>query len=166
MLALQINSMKHFMNHLLVQDTFDLFLLEEATLRTANTYQIDGHMNTKFFSKEELEQGIPAYDFQPWSEIKGLCFHLIKGKNTPLYFKFVFQLKPEKSKALLTKSGLDMDVLQLKALLLNIRYDGTKNILTTGSSYHTFVLNKEPDQIWDKTLTSYLDSKGIAYSLL
>ena len=166
MLALQINSMKHFMNHLLVQDTFDLFLLEEATLRTANTYQIDGHMNPEFFSKEELEQGISPYDFQSWSEIKGLCFHLIKGKNTPLYFKFVFQLKPEKSKALLAKSGFDMDAMQLKAFLLNIRYDGTKTILTTGSSYHTFVLSKEPDQLWDKAFTSYLDAKSIEYTLL
>ncbi len=31
MIALQITSMKNFMNHLLVADTFNPFLLEEAT---------------------------------------------------------------------------------------------------------------------------------------
>ena len=37
MIALQITSMKNFMNHLLVADTFDPFLLEEATISTALT---------------------------------------------------------------------------------------------------------------------------------
>ena len=34
MIALQITSMKNFMNHLLVADTFDPFLLEEPSRRT------------------------------------------------------------------------------------------------------------------------------------
>lgn len=33
------------MNHLLVADTFDPFLLEEATISTALTVTIDGHIN-------------------------------------------------------------------------------------------------------------------------
>ena len=43
MIALQITSMKQFMSQLLAGDTFDVFLLEEATLTTAFTIQIDGH---------------------------------------------------------------------------------------------------------------------------
>ena len=43
MIALQITSTKNFMNHLLVADTFDPFLLEEATISTALTVTIDGH---------------------------------------------------------------------------------------------------------------------------
>lgn len=54
MLALQITSMKAFMNHLLVADTFENFLLAEATVSTANTYQIDGHINKDFYTQEEL----------------------------------------------------------------------------------------------------------------
>ena len=41
MLALKIISNKIFMNQLLVADTFDNFLLAEATISAANTYQID-----------------------------------------------------------------------------------------------------------------------------
>ena len=50
MIALQITSMKNFMNHLLVADTFDPFLLEEATVSTALTVTIDGHINKDFYS--------------------------------------------------------------------------------------------------------------------
>lgn len=51
----------------------------------------------------------------------------------------------------------------IKALVLTIRFDGTKTLLTTGTSYTTFVLSKEPDQIWDKVLQKYLAGKGISF---
>lgn len=51
MIALQITSMKNFMNHLLVADTFDPFLLEEATVSTALTVTIDGHINQGLLSR-------------------------------------------------------------------------------------------------------------------
>ena len=41
MIALQITSMKQFMNHLLVADTFEPFLLEEAVISTASNFTID-----------------------------------------------------------------------------------------------------------------------------
>lgn len=166
MLALQITSMKPFMNQLLAGDAFDIFLLEEATVSTANTYTIDGHINTCFFPEEERTAEKLPYEFQPWSEIKGLCFNLIKGKHTPLFFKFVFHLKPEKTAALLSQGQSSFDISQLKALVLTVKYDGNKAILTTGSSYHTFIMDKEPDMIWDKAVTKYLSEKGITYENL
>ncbi len=171
MLALEIASMKNFMSHLLSQDTFDAFLLEEATINTANCYTIDGHMNEDFFPPEERDSGHIPYAFRPWSEIKGLCFDLIKGKYTPLYFKFVLQLKPEKTAALLQQANGSPqehcpELAQVKALVLNIRYDGSKAVLTTGTSYHTFVMDKEADRLWDNALCRYLDAKGIGYEKL
>lgn len=165
MLALQISSMKTFMNQLLTGDTFDGFLLEEAIISTANTYTIDGRINRDFFSAEELENNCCPYEFQPWSDSKGLCFHLIKGKHTPLFFKFVLHLKPEKTSALLDKSS-GIDASQVKALVLNIKYDGAKAVLTTGTAYHTFVLSREADLLWDKALVTFLSSKEIAYEEL
>ena len=50
--------------------------------------------------------------------------------------------------------------------MLNIRYDGTKATLTTGTALHTFHLSKMPDAIWDRALGRYLDGKGIAYEEL
>jgi hypothetical protein len=168
MLALEVVSMKNFMNHLLSGDTFDIFLLEEAAISTACSYTIDGHINADFFPPEERGSEHIPYEFRPWSELKGLCFDLIKGRYTPLYFKFVLQLKPEHMQQLLgienkTAAG---DASQVKALVLNIRYDGSKAILTTGTSYHTFVMSREADLIWDKAVCKYLDQKGIGYEKL
>lgn len=163
MTALQITSMKNFMSQLLASDTFDCFLLEEAVISTANTYTIDGRINRAFFSGEEQDAGTLPYDFRPWSEIKGLCYDLIKGRRTPLFFRFVLHLKPEKAAALLEKENCSVDPSQIKALVLTIRYDGSKALLTTGTSFHSFVLSKEPDAIWDKALAKYLSRKGIGY---
>lgn len=166
MIALQITSMKQFMNQLLTADTFDMFLLEEAVISTACTFTIDGHMNRDFFSSGDGKPAELSYDFRPWSEIRGLCFDLIKGKRTPLFFRFVLHLMPEKAAALLTKEGSDVDPSLVKALVLNIRYDGTKAVLTTATAYQTFLPSKEPDAIWDKALMKYLEGKGIPTSFL
>lgn len=166
MLALQITSMKTFMNQLLAGDTFDIFLLEEAVISTANTYTIDGHINVDFYPMEERGNDCLPYEFQCWSEIKGLCFNLIKGKNTPLFFKFVLHLKPEKAAALLTRENSSVDASQVRALVLNIKYDGSKAMLTTGTSYHTFVMSKDPDNIWDKAVAKYLANKEIQFEEL
>lgn len=164
MLALQITSMKSFMQHLLISTTFDSFLLEEATISTENTYTIDGRRNLDFFSKEEQESAdFCPYEFTPWSNIKGLCFHLIKGKHTPLFFKFVLYLKSEQIEQLLKKENCSVPPEQVKALVLTIKYDGEKAVLTTGTSYHTFLMTKEPELIWDKAITQYLSQKEIAF---
>ena len=166
MLALQITSLKNFMNQLLAGDIFDPFLLEEAVVSTAVTYTIDGHLNREFFPPEERDTESLPYEFQPWSNIKGLCFDLIKGRHTPLYFKFVLHLKPEKASALLEKELPGADISQIKALVLTIKYDERGAVLTTGTAYHTFVMSKEPDTVWDKALSRYLSGKGILFESL
>lgn len=166
MTALQITSLKQFMNHLLILETFDTFLLEEAVITTANTFSIDGRINRDFYSGDEAEAMEALPEFRPWSEIKGLCFDLIKGRRTPLFFRFVLHLTPEKATELLQREGDETAPSQVKALVLNIRYDGSKAVLTTGTAFHTFVLSKEADMIWDHALKKYLDDKGISYETL
>lgn len=167
MLALQITSMKLFMNQLLVNDSFDIFLLEEAAISTANTFTIDGHINPGFYSPEELSSiHSPEYEYTPWSLCRNLCFQLIKGKNTPLSFKFVFQLKPEITRRLLERENCSVDISQIKALVATVRYDGTKAMITSGCAYRTFVMSQEVQIIWDKTLAKYLDDRGIPYEIL
>lgn len=166
MTAFQITSMKHFMNRLLLSDSFNIFLLEEAVIGTANTFTIDGHVNRDFFRTGDDEEPDGLLEFRFWGEMKGLCFDLIKGKRTPLFFRFTLQLAPDKAAALLRSQNCDVDPGQVKALALNIRYDGTKAILTTATAYHTFLPSKEPDIIWDRALAGFLDREGIAYETL
>ena len=165
MIALEVTSMKQFMNHLLVADTFEPFLLEEAVVSTGCTFTIDGHVNREFYGDSE-DAPAPSLDFRPWGELKGLCFDLIKGRRTPLFFRFVLHLMPEKAAALLEKEECDIASDQVKALVLNIRYDGSKAVITTGTAYHTFLLSKEADAIWDRAARQYLSGKGISYEEL
>ena len=166
MIALQIKSMKQFMNHLLVADTFEPFLLEEAVISTASTFTIDGHVNKEFYDDDDNLSSDQIREFRPWGELKGLCFNLMKGKRTPLFFRFVLHLMPEKAAALLEKENCDVAPSEIRALAINIRYDGSKAMLTTGTAYHTFLLSKEPDAIWDRAMRKYLDGKGIEYEEL
>ena len=166
MTALQITSMKIFMSKLLASESFDIFLLEEAVIGTANTFTIDGRINKEFFHQENDEDVLEIPEFRPWSELRNLCFDLIKGKRTPLFFRITFQLKPDLAASLLKKENCDIPPEQVKALALNIRYDGSKAVLTTATAYHTFLLSKEPDAIWDRALSKYLDREGIAYDVI
>ena len=52
MIALQIENTGSFMSKLLRSECFDLFLLEEAVIRKAATWKIDGHMNHAFLAAQ------------------------------------------------------------------------------------------------------------------
>ena len=166
MLALQITSNKKFMSDLLAGDVFDIFLLEEATIATSITTSIEGRINTDFYPVADRTPELLPYEYQCWSEIKGLCYQLIKGRHTPLYFKIVLQLKPDKMKDMLIKEKLSFEDSKLKSLILTIKYDGGKTVLTTGSSYTTFVMDKTADVVWDRQISKYLAIKGIAFEIL
>ena len=54
MLALNIPELKNFMNQLLCSDTFDHFLLKEATIQKDAVWNFDGTVTPDFYSSEEL----------------------------------------------------------------------------------------------------------------
>lgn len=164
MLALQITSTKAFMNHLLAGTAFDQFLLAEGTISTANTYTIDGHINKEFYNGDDTVS-LP-YELSAWADMKSFFFQLIKGKRTPLYFKLVLHLKPETVSRLFAAGECTVAPEQVKALVLNIKYDGSSAILTTATAFHTFLMNKEPDLLWDKAVTQFLTGEGISFEIL
>ncbi len=155
MLALRITSLTNFMNQLLTGDVFDPFLLEEAVIAMAVTYTIDGHIHKEFYPEEERGADMLPYELKPWSEVKGLCFDLIKGRRTPLHFKFVLHLKPEQTVKLFAKEQV-ADPSVVKALALTVKYDEKGALLTTGIAYNTFVMDREPERIWDRAVLQYL----------
>lgn len=163
MLALQIDSLKTFMSAMLTGELFDSFLLEEASISTAATYTIDGRINKDFFPPEEREdKELHPYEFALWKDMKNICFDLIKGKHTPLRFHFVLQLVPSYTASVLEKGGSSVSADFIKAFVLNIRFDGEKILLYTGTSYTTFLADKEPERLWDAAFKQFLYKKGIA----
>lgn len=165
MTILEITSLKPLMNQLLAGDAFDDFLLVEAHVRTALTYTVDGRINTQFYPAEERGTDHIPYEFQPWGEVKGLFFDLIKGKHTPLSFQFVLHYKPEAARALLSQASCGEAASLLRALVLTLRYDGAKASVVTGTSYDTFVRNREPDEAWDRFVSGFFTKKGISYEI-
>lgn len=167
MLALQVTSLKNFMNALLVGDLFDIFLLEEALIATSATYTIDGRINKDFYTIEEWsDKNEHPFEFATWQSIKSTCFDLIKGKRTPLQFKFVFQLMPIHTASIIKSENSTVTPDLIKAFVVTVKYDGEKVNLFTGTSYTTFVMDKEPEKQWDAALLQFLYKKGIAYEVI
>ena len=159
MIALQITELKSFMGKLLATNTFDDFLLQEATLQMGIGYVIDGHINEAFYQTEE-DQATERLPFITYSEVRGTLFDLIKGKRTPLGFQVLLQLPPKRCNRLFPE-GLQTHL--IKGLVMNIRYDGSKALITSGISYSTFSLDKAPELIWDEAMMTFLRSAGIAF---
>ena len=157
MIALQIRHIKDFMNKLLIQDTFDRFLVSEASVTTFATFTVDGEFYPDFYAPEEA-QGLRASGRRQvlWKEIKPFCFSIIRGKRTPLSFKFVFQLPQEEVSLLTAKSSPDLSAEDAFGLYLNCQYNGETLTLTTGSSLRLFTMDKSLDQAWDKMLMEFL----------
>lgn len=158
MIALKLTSVKDFMSHLLLQETFDNFLFIEGEIVTFNTFTIDGYIQKAFFPEEDAPP-----EYSSWKMLRDYCFTLIKGKKTPLSFKFIFSLSPRNIARLIAQNNLDYTPDQVQGLYLNIRYDGTTLQCVTGTSLKTFTMDKSLEQAWDTMVQKYLSQKQISY---
>lgn len=167
MIALKISNIKQFMGKLLASEEFDSFMLEEAAISTYNTFMIDGHQNRDFYTTEEWEdKEMRPYDFTTWKQIRPICFSLIKGTHTPSAFKFILHLIPDYTASVLKNGDTSVTPQQIKALVLTVKYDGTVLTLITGTSFHTFIMDKTVDVLWDNAIRQFLDKRGINYEEL
>lgn len=166
MIALQIQDIKDFMNRLLLKETFDPFLVVEATITTYNTFHIDGRLKPDYYSSEERETlNLTERPFSRWQELRPFCLELIKGKRTPLSFQFTFQLSPENTKKLLIQTESTFSPQDISGLILNIRYDSNGLICTTALSLNIFTMDKSLDHSWDQMVQKFLLKQEIAFTL-
>ena len=165
MVALQIQDIKIFMNKLLLSQTFDNFLLVEGSITTYNTFRIEGRVHKDFFSVEEIEEkNLENREFSLWKEVKPFCLELIKGKKTPLGFKFTFQLSKENTAKLLASSGItSIHPENISGLLLNIRYDNSTLNVVTATNLSLFTLDKSLEHAWDDMVKRFLKQQEISF---
>ena len=161
MISLHLTSVKDFMSHLLLSETFDSFLFIEGEIVTFNTFTIDGFIQKPFFPEEE---DLPEYS--SWKSLRDYCFSLIKGKKTPLSFKFIFSLSPKNIARLIEQNNLDFQRGQVQGLYMNIRYDGTMLQCITGTSLKSFSMDKSLEHAWDNMVQRYLAQKQIPFESL
>ncbi len=148
------------MSHLLLSDTFDQFQFIEGEIVTFNTFKIDGYIQKAFFPEEDM-----LLEYSSWSTLRDYCFRLIRGKRTPLSFKFIFRLPNEQTKSLISNHNLDFQADQVQGCYLNIYYDGTCLRCTTGTSLKLFTLDKSLEHIWDQTMLKFFSEKEIPFDL-
>ena len=167
MIALRILDIKKFMAAFLVRETFDEYSLIEAQITTFCTFQIDGRLERDFFDEgapAEHEGAAPpaSVEYVAWKRVRERCFDLIKGKRTPLSFKFVF-FYPEKMLAgFLAEAGVTVKPELVSGLCINLRFDGTNLLLTTGTAMRSFTADRSADRVWDEAVREQLRELGIA----
>ncbi len=166
MIAIKIQKQKNFMSKLLTTELFDSCLVEEATIETYNTFSIDGRIHKEFYKDtNEDQEDIPQEEFSKWEKLRPICLELIKGKRTPLGFKFVLHLDKNSKDKLF--QGIDSDISADQVSFgIIIKYAQGEVFITTGVSYSIFTLDKEAEKAWDKYIPSFLESNGIETEIM
>ncbi len=160
MISFKISEQKNFMKSLLTTELFDSYFLESATIDTYNTFTIDGHIHRDFYKDLSSAEEPPAEEFSRWSRIRPICFDLIKGRQTPLSFKFVLLADDETKRAVLEDVDLGVPADQV-SLGLNIRFSQCQVLVTTGTTMKLFSLDKSAEKAWDRYIPSFLESNSI-----
>ncbi len=167
MTALEIKITKNFMNALLVSEQFDTFLVEEVSITTFNTFQIDGHIVKDFYTNEEIEAAGGALPvFSGWKDIRPVCFQLIKGKKTPVSFRVILHASPALIEQIAGQPDCGVDASLIRSLALNIRYDKGRVTCVTGTAFTTFIMDKSVDTLWDQYIRSFLARLGLDFEAL
>jgi len=162
MIQIQLNSIKDFMNNLLLLDYFDDFLCVSGEITTFNTFSIDGFIHHDYYLQGEHN---PSIEYSTWSDLKEHCHSIIKGKNSPLRLKFIFKLPEKEMESFLIKNNLESFKDDIQGLYLNLRFENHKLYITTGTTLKTFSFSKDVEKAWDKELTTFMDDLNMIYTL-
>ena len=149
---------KNCMSHLLLKPTFDEFSLVEGSIVTFNKFTIDGFLQKDFYEEA------PEKEYSDWKDLREFCFNIIKGKRTPLSFKFVLSLSKADFENFLSANKLDgFRPENIQGLYLNFRYDGTSLQCVTGTSLNMFTLDKSLDAAWDEFVRKFFARHEIEF---
>ena len=161
MIILKLDT-KKCMSELLLKKTFNSFLLIEGDITTFNHFHIDGYLQKNFFE----ETALPTEQYSTWSSLQELCLSLIKGARTPLSFKFILSLPKEMLEELYSKESFSFPVTSIQGLYLNFSYNGDTLQCITGISFHTFILDKSLEQLWDKHVRYLFEQWGVSFEIV
>lgn len=148
---------KKCMSELLLRDTFDEFSFISGDITTFSTFHIDGYLHKDFYEES------PDREYGLWIEYRNFCFSIIKGKRTPLNFKFVFALSKEMVTTIIQDAALDFVPENIQGLYLNFQYDGTTLTCTTGTSLKIFTLDKSLEHALDKWAEKFFTAHEIKW---
>ncbi|MEG0228492.1 MAG: DUF5721 family protein, partial [Lachnospiraceae bacterium] len=122
------------------------------------------YLQKDFYDEASLASLSDNQQYATWKEMREFCFSIIKGKRTPLNFKFIYALSKELTAKLLQDENLTYSLEDIQGLYLNFKYDGTLLQCTTGISMKLFTLDKSLERAWDKTTQQLFTEYGITFN--
>jgi len=158
MITLQIADKKAFMKYLLIDNMFDSFELVQGSITTYNTIDIDGQVRREFYGSEYDASDLYGYDYTPWPKAKELAYQLIKGKYTPLSFKFVLRANKALQSSILQELPAESTT-HISSLIINVRFDSTGLSITSGTSSNSFSMDRSADEAWDEWVNRFIQDK-------
>ena len=161
MMVWNILSQKDFTKKLFLEEVFDDFEVSKVDIITGQTFSIDGQLQLEYFDEKEQEELKRASrHYCLWKNLRPICFSLIRGKKLPLSFRICFVL----SKAQLDQepfTSLSSITTDQMGYVLNVSYTAEGLRLTNGTWNKAFSLDKEPERLWDKALSTFFDASEI-----
>ncbi len=157
MLALKVTDLKTFTNEMFIGEIFDNFLCVKASINHDISYNIDGHLNNEFKNPEDEDSYIS------WKKLKPLIFSMIKGNKLPIGFNIVLGVTKESLNILYNSSTHDYTIDQVEGLFLNVIFKNGEIIVTTGTSYSVFSMDKGLDHSFENAVKKLLISKNIDF---
>ena len=161
MIALALTDVKECMGKLLLSETFDPFYFIEGEIVTFSTFTMDGYLKKDFYNDEN----VPEREYALWKDVREFCFSIIKGKRTPLSFKFILGLSDSNIEKLLLQQELDFKPQDVRGLYINLKYDGQNLQCITGTAMNLFTMDKSLEQAWDKMVQKFFTQKEIKYEV-
>jgi len=161
MVAFEADDLKAFTAGLFMQDTFDGFLLQEASVTTFCTFSVDGRTSHGFFSDEELEEE-KIEEYAAWKKARPFCFEMIRGKKLPVSFKIILRLSPKDTEKLIAGGSGPADLSASSCFFLNIKYENGKLSCISMASSNTFTRDRTVEHIWDEYAGKFFPAHGIA----
>lgn len=160
MVSFEITNVKNFMHTLLSSNAFDYFLLEEASVCTYNSFSIDGRIRKEFY---EGSEEIPQNEFSTWESMRPILYDLMKGKHIPTSFRITLSLAPQYFDGILKNADITVARSDIRAMLLNIRFEKNRLFIVTATSLVTFLPDKSLDPVWDESMRRFLNKNEISF---
>ncbi len=167
MIVIKIIDIKNFMAHLLLQETFDHFLLFEARAVTSSEVIWNGKRRAEWYDSErwqlfQEERGIHDCGYMTWGEMRENIFQFIKGKKSPdkMYIDLETSEK-QRQQILGEKMVLERD--QMPSLRLQIRFEKGELVMVPVVSYPAFTLDRSGENLWEEALQAFLRHYKIAF---
>ena len=149
--------MNLFLNGTLLDD----FRLIEGIIKKYTTISIDGHANEDFYKNDDTHTPSQA-EYASWRELRPLCMDLIKGRNTPLYMKFVLQ----KAASSLPEAKTDPGPSEARSLILNLTFSEQGLNLTTAVNFTGFYPESTLPGLWDDHIARLLTENGLKFDII